>query len=264
MSKDFTYDEIFQRNIGLISKTEQKKIRNAKILIVGAGGIGGWSCEFLCRLGFENFIIADPESFEVSNINRQAQASLPNIDVNKAEAVGRYLKDINPNSTTEIVTEGINGENIESLVSRVDFVIDTIDFYAIDEEIILHDFCRKHRKPVFLAQVAGSKATFTNFSPTDPGLDTFVYTNNKFDMGKSIKFFFPELPAESGKFLLDRIRRGDKAVIPSYSVKPVITAALLVEDVLGYVTKNKFVHTPYIGIYDFKKRQYKTIKRVEK
>jgi hypothetical protein len=147
------------------------------------------------------------------------------------------------------------------LVTNVDIVIDTIDFYSINDEIILHESARKNNKPVFLSQVAGSKATFTYFSPQGPSLQEIVYKEGSFNMLKSINFFFPELPAESGKFLMNSIIRGDRAVIPSISVKPVITAALMVEDILKYTLKGSYIKTPDIAIYDFNKRTYKVLNR---
>lgn len=253
----YTYEEIFQRNMGLLTKKEQKKINRLSVLLVGCGGIGGWVAEMLARLGVGELILADPEDFEVSNLNRQAFSNTESLGQNKAKTAGIYLKKINPTLKIKIVEEGIGKENIPELLEKTDFVIDTIDFYSIEQDILLHDFARKLGKNVFLSQVAGSKATFTNFSPDNKPLDYYLTKNNKIDMMKTIKFFFPELPKESGKFLLNNIIKGEKAVIPSISIKPIITAAIVVEDVLDYVLRNKFYPVPYIGIYDFDKRSYK-------
>ncbi|MDD3480977.1 MAG: ThiF family adenylyltransferase [Patescibacteria group bacterium] len=253
----YTYDEIFQRNIGLLTRKEQQKINNLSILIVGCGGIGGWVAEMLARLGVGELILADPEDFEVSNLNRQAISNIENLGKNKARAVGNYLKKINPYLKIEIVGKGINKKNIPKLLNKTDFVIDTIDFYSIEEDILLHKFARELGKNVFLSQVAGSKATFTNFSPNNKPLDYYLTNNNKIDMLKTIKFFFPELPKETGKFLLSSIIKGKRSAIPSISIKPIITASIVVEDVLDYVLRNKFYSVPFIGIYDFDNRTYK-------
>lgn len=260
MSKQkYTYDEIFQRNIGILSKSEQRKIKKTKILFVGCGGIGGWAAELLVRLGVGSVILADPEEFEVSNLNRQATSTHKTIGLNKADTLGRYLKEINPYLNLKIVTEGITKNNISELLDSTDFCVDTIDFYAIEDDIILHDAARRMEKKIFLAQVAGSKATFTYFDSNCPPLSHFITRKNKISMVRAIRFFFPELPKESSKLLINRIVRGQKAVIPSYSVKPVITASLLVEDIIKFITNNEFYPVPSIGIYDFHDRTYKRV-----
>lgn len=256
----YPYEEIFSRNIGILKKSEQEKIKNSKILIVGCGGIGGWAAEYLARLGVGKIILADPETFEISNLNRQATADITTIGKNKARVVGEKLRKINPGAEIDILEDGLTRDNVDQAVRLTDFVVDTMDFYSIEEDIMLHRFARDLGKNVFLSQVAGSKATFTYFGPKNEGLDYYIKKGDKVDMKKMINFFFPELPRESGKFLITKILKGDKAVIPSISIKPAMTAAILVEDILDFIVKNKFYSVPEVGIYDFDKRSFKRVK----
>ena len=74
-SGNWAYEEAFSRHRGLISKTEQERLRNSRVAVVGMGGVGGVDLVTLARLGIGQFTIADPDTFEVSNTNRQYGAA---------------------------------------------------------------------------------------------------------------------------------------------------------------------------------------------
>src|SRR3989338_5770836 len=69
------YWERVDRNIGWITREEQALLRNATVGIAGCGGMGGMIAERLLRLGVGEMRIADPEVFDISNINRQFAAT---------------------------------------------------------------------------------------------------------------------------------------------------------------------------------------------
>jgi len=91
-----TYDEIFQRNIGVFTPEEQEKIKNLKIAIIGVGGLGAPATENLTRLGVGELRLVEPDTFEISNFNRQTGAYLNTIGRNKAEVMVDMVKLINP------------------------------------------------------------------------------------------------------------------------------------------------------------------------
>jgi tRNA A37 threonylcarbamoyladenosine dehydratase len=65
------YHEAFSRNIGLFTVEEQEKLRRSRVAIAGMGGVGGVHLVTLARTGIGNFTIADPDRFELANMNRQ-------------------------------------------------------------------------------------------------------------------------------------------------------------------------------------------------
>jgi tRNA A37 threonylcarbamoyladenosine dehydratase len=67
-----SYEELFDRNYGVLSETQQESLRKARILIVGCGGIGGTVAIILARAGIENFILVEFDTYDTSNINRQS------------------------------------------------------------------------------------------------------------------------------------------------------------------------------------------------
>src|SRR4249920_3082938 len=98
----FSYSEFTTRNIGFVTTGEQERLRNARVLIIGVGGMGGAAVQSLARTGIGSFAIADIDTFEVSNLNRQVFADLDTVDQHKAEATAARLRRINPEISLEV------------------------------------------------------------------------------------------------------------------------------------------------------------------
>src|SRR5688572_27053803 len=92
----WSYEEAFCRNLGLISREEQQKLRNSRVAIAGMGGVGGVHLLTLARLGIEKFTIADPDEFELANFNRQAGANIETLGQSKAGIMAAQARLINP------------------------------------------------------------------------------------------------------------------------------------------------------------------------
>ncbi|MEJ7363364.1 ThiF family adenylyltransferase, partial [Staphylococcus epidermidis] len=88
------------------------------------GGIGGAVAERLVRLGVRHIKVADPDHFELSNINRQFGASLDNIGRNKAEVVGESIFNISRDVNVDVYPEGINDNTADDFVDGCDYVLD--------------------------------------------------------------------------------------------------------------------------------------------
>lgn len=116
----------YSRNRIYLSKEEQMKIKNFRILLGGAG-IGSVIVECALRFGFECITIVDGDKVEMSNLNRQ---NYVNGDVGKykAECLGKRLKRINPQAEIHIVKEFINNDNIDKIISEGDIAINALDF----------------------------------------------------------------------------------------------------------------------------------------
>ena len=76
---NFDYHEAFARNIGWVTEAEQAALRGKRIAIAGMGGVGGVHLLTLTRLGIGAFNIADMDTFDVVNFNRQAGASMSTV-----------------------------------------------------------------------------------------------------------------------------------------------------------------------------------------
>ncbi len=122
----FDYESFTSRNIGFITQKEQLLLKKAKVFIPGVRGMGGVAITCLARAGVENFIIADFDEFEVSNLNRQAFATLNSLGKDKAKTTSENLKLINPNIQVQIKgKEWV--EELDQILPEIDFVINGCD-----------------------------------------------------------------------------------------------------------------------------------------
>ncbi len=92
----FDYDEFTGRNLGFVTPEQQALLRDGKVFVAGVGGMGGAAFLTLVRAGVGEVGIADIDTFELSNLNRQVVATLDTVDVDKAEASAALARRINP------------------------------------------------------------------------------------------------------------------------------------------------------------------------
>lgn len=132
------YWERVKRNLGWLGNTDeeaekrQNKISEVVIGIAGCGGIGGAVAERLVRLGVRHIKVADPDYFELSNINRQFGASLDNLGRNKAEVVGESIFNISRDVNVDVYPEGINNNTADDFVEGCDYVLDKIELFELE------------------------------------------------------------------------------------------------------------------------------------
>jgi len=125
------YGEAYSRHFGLIQSGEQSKLRQSRVAILGMGGVGGLHLEVLVRLGVGSFIIADPDVFELPNLNRQYGARLSTLGLAKVEVMAEIARDINPEVELRVLKGPVGPENAEDFLEGADLFLDGVDFYAI-------------------------------------------------------------------------------------------------------------------------------------
>lgn len=125
----------YLRNIGTITEKEQEALKNKKVFVAGLGGLGGYICEMLSRMGVGHIIAVDCDVFEESNLNRQIFSQENNIGISKAEAAAKRLKAINSNINVEIFDKRLDEKNAMDLIVGCDVVVDALD--SIDTRLIL-------------------------------------------------------------------------------------------------------------------------------
>ncbi|MGV8894365.1 MAG: ThiF family adenylyltransferase [Burkholderiaceae bacterium] len=153
----------------------QEKLSNAVVGVAGVGGIGGAVAVGLARLGVRHIKVADPDSFEITNINRQLGACLENVGKNKAIVVGEEVYGLAGDVTVEIYPEGIQKHTAEAFVSGCDLVLDQMDFYSIGERYALHRAFRKsdRAKAMLASSVVGWGANIYKFTRDGLTLEDF-------------------------------------------------------------------------------------------
>ncbi|SCL15254.1 ThiF family protein [Micromonospora rhizosphaerae] len=145
------FHQIFvARNRGVVSTEDQARIAAAKILVAGCGSIGGSAVEPLVRLGFRRLVLADPGSYELTNLNRQ-NATVDDLGRNKAAVAAERARAINPHVEVEPVEQGVTEQTVDGLLAGVDVVIDGVDVTTrsgLAAKGLLHDRVRDRRLPL--------------------------------------------------------------------------------------------------------------------
>jgi len=131
-SPRWSYDEAFSRNLGLVTPEEQQKLRASRVAIVGMGGVGGSDLVTLARLGIGRFTIADPDTFEAANTNRQYGAAFSTLGRAKAEVMARLIQDINPQAEIRVFNEAIGPDNAEEFLRDADILVDGLEVFEIE------------------------------------------------------------------------------------------------------------------------------------
>lgn len=170
---NWSYEEAFSRNLGLISKAEQEKLRNSSVAIAGAGGVGGWHILTLARLGIGRFAIADGDQFSLVNFNRQAGATTATIGQSKAMVMASQIQSINPEAQVKIFDKNIDETTVDSFLNDANVFVDGIDFFAIEARRMIFRRARDLGIWGMTAGPVGFSTAWVNFDPEGMSFDDY-------------------------------------------------------------------------------------------
>lgn len=105
----------------------QAKLKNATVLVVGAGGLGAVVSAYLAAAGVGRLGFADPGFLELSNLNRQIFYRTRDIGRAKADLLASFLKELNPDASLEPLRLELNAENLAPLLKKYELVVDCTD-----------------------------------------------------------------------------------------------------------------------------------------
>ena len=142
--------QIILKNIGVLG---QKKIKRAKVLIIGAGGLGCPVAEFLVRAGVGIIGIIDNDLVNLSNIHRQSLYDITDLKKPKVQCAKNKLNKINPNTLIKIYNSRLNLKKAEKLIKKYDFIVDASDNFKT--KFLINDLSLRFKK--FLTVGAISK-----------------------------------------------------------------------------------------------------------
>jgi len=204
----FDYNKAFSRNIGWVTEDEQQLLRNKRIAIAGAGGVGGVHLLTLARLGIENFNISDFDDFEIHNFNRQAGAFMSTIGQQKVDVMEHMAKDINPNANIKSFPDGIFEHNVDEFLEGVDLYVDALDFFALSARKTVFKKCYEKNIPVITAAPLGMGAAFLCFMPGKMSFEQyFRFENKQTEDDQLIQFLIGLSPAMLQRSYLADISR---------------------------------------------------------
>ena len=149
----------------LIGKDSLEKIKKLKILIVGLGGVGGYTFETLVRSGIENITIVDFDKVDETNLNRQILTNSNNIGKYKTEVALERALLINKNVNINKLNIFLNKDNIDELnINQYDYIVDACD--SLDTKELLMNYSYKYKIKLISSMGTAKKMDATKLEIT--------------------------------------------------------------------------------------------------
>lgn len=163
--------ERYARHIVLpeIGGAGQQKLKRARVLVVGAGGLGAPILFYLAGAGVGTLGIIDDDTVSLSNLQRQIIHGMPTLGMTKVHSAEDAIKRINPNVKVEKHPIRLTPENIADIVSRYDLVIDGTDNFATRYAVA--DACHSVQRPLVTGAVGRFDGSVTVLKPFEAGPD---------------------------------------------------------------------------------------------
>ena len=127
----------------------KKKIMNSSICIIGCGGLGTTTAQYLAMTGIGKMLLIDFDKVEMSNLNRQLSFLEEDIGLNKAFVLKKNIKKINPDLDVNFVNKKITKKNINSFANKFKFIIDCSDNFKT--RFLVNEYCYKYKKVLISA-----------------------------------------------------------------------------------------------------------------
>lgn len=156
----------YARNIGAITEQEQKTLLSKTVLIVGVGGLGGYSAEYLGRMGIKELRLCDCDAFDESNLNRQINSSERNLGRRKVVVAKERIESINSDVKVVIFDERFDGKSAAKMLDGVDLVIDALD--NITSRLVLEEEVARAGVPLVFGAISGWDGQISTIIPGKP------------------------------------------------------------------------------------------------
>ncbi len=255
----FDYSEAFSRNLGLVTDAEQRVLSHKKVAIAGMGGVGGSHFLTLARMGIQHFHVADMDTFELANFNRQAGASMDTIGRHKADVMAEAARDINPQASIKIFSSGVNEDNLEEFLDGVDVFVDGLDFYVLDIRSKVFEKCRTKGIPVVTAGPMGGSTAYLVFNPKGMSFEEYFQFGDLPFHEKAARFLVGLAPrmAQRKHFVdLSRVSFSDKTT-SSLSPACMACSAVMGMEVLKLLLgRGKTYFVPWAMQFDMYTNRY--------
>jgi len=143
----------------------QKALLDARVLVVGAGGLGSPIIQYLAAAGVGTLGIADDDDVERSNLQRQVIHADADVGRPKVDSAAAFVTDLNPDCTVERHHTRITAANIDDLIADYDFVVDASDNFAT--RYLVNDACTLADKPFSHGAIYRFEGQVTTFAQTE-------------------------------------------------------------------------------------------------
>ena len=163
----FTDDQLerYSRHIILkeVGVKGQKKLLNAKVLIIGAGGLGAPAAMYLAAAGVGTIGIADADEVDLSNLQRQIIHATEDVGKPKVQSAKETMNRMNPDVKVNTYRTFVSSENIMELIADYDFIIDGTDNFPA--KFLINDACVMAKKPFSHAGIIRFQGQLMTYVP---------------------------------------------------------------------------------------------------
>jgi len=159
----------YARNETTLTPEENRSLRDRRVLVAGCGGLGGYIAEMLARLGVGSLTLADGDSFETSNLNRQLFSDTRNLGRPKVEAAAERLLAVNPEVRVTVFKERLSRDNAGEICAGHHLIMDGLD--SISSRRLLQDTAEQLGIPLVHGAVAGWYGQVCTVFPGERTLD---------------------------------------------------------------------------------------------
>lgn len=164
----------------------QQKLKNARVLVIGAGGLGAPVLQYLAAAGVGTLGIVDDDTVSLSNLQRQVIHDTDQLGEPKVASAAQAIARLNPNVSVEPHPTRIAGHNALALITDYDLVVDGSDNF--DTRYLVSDACFFARKPLVTAAVGQFDGSITTLRPFDSDEEGNLYP--------SYRCLFPKKPRD--------------------------------------------------------------------
>lgn len=166
--------QVFIEEIGVEG---QRKIRAAKVLVIGAGGLGSPVIQYLAAAGVGTLAVADFDTLEIHNLNRQVIHQEKNVGKPKVESASSFVSALNSDVNFIPINEKVTSENVQHIISPYDIIIDGSDNFKT--RYLVNDACVQLGKTLVYGSILSFEGQVAVF-------------NHK--GSKNLRDIFPETP----------------------------------------------------------------------
>ena len=203
--------DFLDRTSLMLGEDALSSLQNAKVLVVGVGGVGGYTVEALARSGVGSITMIDGDTVALSNINRQIVALHSTIGRYKVDVMRERILDINP--LIKVDTLNIYyAEDTDIDLSSYDYIVDAID--SVGAKLLLIKRSKDSGVPIISCMGAGNKLSATSFRVAD------IYSTSSCPLAKVIRRGLKDMGVDSLKVV--------------YSIEPPIKTGVSTPQSISY------------------------------
>lgn len=203
--------DFLDRTSLMLGENALLSLQNAKVLVVGIGGVGGYTVEALARSGVGSITMIDGDTVAISNINRQIVALHSTVGRYKVDVMRERILDINP--LIHVDTFNIYyAEDTDIDLTNYDYIVDAID--SVPAKLLLIKKAKEVGVPIISCMGAGNKLSATSFRVAD------IYSTSSCPLAKVVRRGLKDMGIDSLKVV--------------YSIEPPIKTGVSTPQSISY------------------------------